>query len=325
MKRPNQIGKIVYYGLILILVLVMIFSGLQILESTLFNRTEDMMTPSKTITRDGVDYFPRQDITVMLVMGIDEFGAMQSSGSSYNPGAADMVTLLIFDEKNEQTRILALNRDTMLDVSVLGINGRKAGTTFAQLAIAYTYGSGMEDSCENTRDTVSDFLYGITIDHYVAANMDAINLMNDAVGGVTVYVEDDFSHVDPTITKGEVTLHGQQAINFVRTRKDVGDQLNISRMERHKSYASGFLKAFRQKLDEGEGFALSLYETISPYMVTDCSVTVLTSMMERYADYEIVEIVSPEGSNVMGEKYYEFHVDAQKLDQLILRLFYEAK
>lgn len=326
MKRPNQIGKIVYYGLILILVLVMIFSGLQILESTFFIPTvPEAATPSKTITRDGVDYFPRQDITVMLVMGIDEFGAVESSGESYNSGAADMVTLLIFDEKNEQTRILCLNRDTMLNVSVLGINGQKAGTTFAQLAIAHTYGSGLEDSCENTRDTVSDFLYGINIDHYVSANMDAINLMNDAVGGVTVYVEDDFSAVDPTITKGEVTLRGQQAINFVRTRKNLGDQLNISRMERHKTYASGFMEAFRDKMDEGEEFALTLYEEISPYIVTDCSVTVLTSMMERYADYEIVEIVSPAGRNLMGEKYFEFHVDPEQLDELILRLFYEAK
>ena len=326
MKRPNQIGKIVYYGLILILVLVMIFSGLQILESTFFIPTvPEAATPSKTITRDGVDYFPRQDITVMLVMGIDEFGAVESSGESYNSGAADMVTLLIFDEKNEQTRILCLNRDTMLNVSVLGINGQKAGTTFAQLAIAHTYGSGLEDSCENTRDTVSDFLYGINIDHYVSANMDAINLMNDAVGGVTVYVEDDFSAVDPTITKGEVTLRGQQAINFVRTRKNLGDQLNISRMERHKTYASGFMEAFRDKMNEGEEFALTLYEEISPYIVTDCSVTVLTSMMERYADYEIVEIVSPTGRNLMGEKYFEFHVDPEQLDELILRLFYEAK
>lgn len=326
MKRPNQIGKIVYYSLILILVLVIIFCGLQILESTLFKPTAGTVAPpSKTITRDGVEYFPRQDITVMLVMGIDEFGPMQSSGESYNPGAADMVTLLIFDEKNEQTRILCLNRDTMLNVSVLGINGRKAGSTFAQLAIAHTYGTGMEDSCENTRDTVSEFLYGITIDHYVSANMDAINLMNDAVDGVTVYVEDDFSAVDPTITKGEVTLRGQQAINFVRTRKNLGDQLNISRMERHKAYASGFMDAFREKMDDGEEFAISLYEQISPYIVTDCSMTVLTSMMERYADYEIVEIVSPEGKNIMGEKYFEFHVDEEKLDALILRLFYEVK
>lgn len=325
MKRPNYFGTLVYYGLILVLVLVMIFCGLQILESTLFTPTVPHQPPSKTITRDGVDYFPRQDINVMLIMGIDEFGEVQSTGKSYNPGAADMVTLLIFDEKNEQTRILCLNRDTMLDVSVLGITGQKAGTTFAQLAIAHTYGTGMEDSCENTRDTVSDFLYGITIDHYVAANMDAINLLNDAVGGVTVTVEDDFSAVDPTITKGQVTLRGEQAINFVRTRKNLGDQLNISRMDRHRAYASGFMDAFRTKMSEGERFAMEVYEQVSPYIVTDCSMTVLTTMMERYADYEIVEIVSPEGENVMGEKYFEFHVDEEKLDELILRLFYEPK
>jgi LCP family protein required for cell wall assembly len=326
MKRPNQIGKIVYYGLILILVLVFVFSGLQILESTVFNSgTQDAVHPSKTITRDGVDYFPRQDITVMLVMGIDEYGVVQSSGGSSNPGAADMVTLLIFDEKNEQTRVLNLNRDTMLDVSVLGINGRKAGTTFAQLAIAHTYGSGMEDSCENTRDTVSDFLYGITIDHYVSANMDAISLMNDAVGGVTVVVEDDFSNVDPSIPMGEVTLNGQQAVSFVQTRRNLGDQLNISRMERQNTYASGFLKALRRKMDESTTFSLTLYEQVAPYIVTDCSTTALTSMIDRYADYEIVEIVTPAGENVKGDEYYEFYVDAQQLDDLILRLFYEVK
>jgi hypothetical protein len=48
-------------------------------------------------------------------------------------------------------------------------------------------------------------------------------------------------------------------------------------------------------------------------------------MMDRYSDYEIVEIVSPEGENVLGEKYYEFYVDEVKLDELILRLFYAPK
>lgn len=325
MKRRNHVGEIVYFGVILILVLVMIYSGLQLVESTVFSTGGEVPRPSKTITRDGVDYFPRQDITVMMVMGIDEFGVMAPTDGPYNEGAADMVTLMIFDEKNEQTRILCLNRDTMMDVSVLGIDGRKAGTTFSQLALAHVYGTGMEDSCENTRDTVSDFLYGITIDHYVAANMDAITIMNDAVDGVTVTIKDDFSQIDPSLTMGEVTLMGQQAINFVRTRRNLGDQLNISRMERQKEYASGFMDAFRDKISQGETFALSLYEQVSPYIVTDCSTTVLTSMMERYADYEIVEIVSPAGENIMGEKYYEFYVDEEKLDDLILRLFYAPK
>jgi hypothetical protein len=48
-------------------------------------------------------------------------------------------------------------------------------------------------------------------------------------------------------------------------------------------------------------------------------------MIDRYADYEIVEIVTPAGENVKGDEYYEFYVDAQQLDDLILRLFYEVK
>ena len=78
-------------------------------------------------------------------------------------------------------------------------------------------------------------------------------------------------------------------------------------------------------MDESTTFSLTLYEQVAPYIVTDCSTTVLTSMIDRYADYEIVEIVTPAGENVKGDEYYEFYVDAQQLDDLILRLFYEVK
>ena len=279
----------------------------------------------KTITVNGTDYFPRQDITVVLLMGIDTTGEMVDSGSYNNDGESDVVALLVFNEESETFSVININRDAMVNMPVLGLGGKKAGTAYQQLALAHTYGTGLEDSCENTKETVSALINNVYIDYYVAVNMSAISIVNDAVDGVTVEITDDFSQKDEQLPLGEVTLMGDQAVNFIRLRKGVGDQLNISRMERHKSYASGFLKAFRQKMDQGETFALSLYETISPYIVTDCSVTVLTSMMERYADYEIVEIVSPEGENVMGEEYFEFYVDEQKLDQLILRLFYEAK
>ena len=39
-------------------------------------------------------------------------------------------------------------------------------------------------------------------------------------------------------------------------------------------------------------------------------------MLERYADYELVEIVSTEGENTRGEKYMEFYVDEEKRDVL---------
>ena len=327
MRKQKHAKRLAYFSIILILVLVILYSGLQILESTVFHTQQGgaATAETKTITRDGMDYFPRQDVTTVLVMGIDRYGPVEDSGAYTNPGAADMVMLLIFDETRGVCDVLQFNRDTMVEMPVLGVGGRQAGTYYGQLALSHTYGSGLADSCENTRQTVSDLLYGIDIDYYAALHMDAITILNDAVGGVTVNVTDDFSAVDPTIGLGQVTLRGEQAINFVRTRKDVGDQMNLSRMERHKAYMDGFLAAFRSKREESGDFLLSAYEQAAPYLVTDCSVNVISGMLERYGGYEVGEIVSPEGENVTGEEYMEFYPDREKLDALILRLLYAPK
>ncbi len=326
MKKRKHALDIASAGFILILVVVMLYSGLQILESTVLHTGGQEETPeSRTITRGDVHYFPRQDITVVMVLGIDQFGEVTDSEDYSNRGAADMAMLLIFDETNETCTVLQLNRDTMLEMPVLGVGGKPAGTYFGQLALAHTYGSGLEDSCENTRQTISNFLYGVRIDYYVAMNMDAIALLNDAVGGVTVTVTDDFSQVDPTIPMGQVTLTGNQAVHFVRTRKDVGDQLNLSRIQRQKDYITSFLDAFMAAYHADAAFALNVYDQVSPYIVTDCSANTISAMIERYGDYEIREIVTPQGENVMGETYFEFYADEAALDELILRLFYAPK
>lgn len=326
MKKRMRIIDIASAVLILLLVIVMLYSGLQILESTVLRTGADEQGfVSRTITRDGVSYYPRQDITVVMVLGIDQNGPVQASEGYINPGAADMAALLIFDDADKSCTILQLNRDTMLEMPVLGVGGKNAGTYYGQLALSHTYGSGMADSCENTRRTISNFLYGIRIDYYLAMNMDAISILNDAVGGVTVNVTDDFSHVDPTITKGQMTLRGEQAIRFVRTRRDVGDQLNISRIDRQKEYIGSFLKKFRSRYHSDLEFAATTYDQVLPYIVTDGSLNTITSLMDRYGDYEIREVVSPAGENVMGEEYYEFYADEDALDELILRLFYAPK
>ena len=56
------------------------------------------------------------------------------------------------------------------------------------------------------------FLPGLIIDYYVSMNMDAIGILNDAVGGVRVLVEDDFSEVDASIPMGITRLEGRQAL-----------------------------------------------------------------------------------------------------------------
>lgn len=327
MKKHKYTKDIVFFAVILILVLVMLYSGLQILESTVLYHGQgaEPTVASKTITVDGVEYFPRQDITVVLFMGIDRYGPVQSSGFYTNTGAADVDILVILDEGRQKIDLLYLNRDTMLTMPALGIGGKPAGTYYGQLALAHTYGTGLQDSCENTRQAISDFLGGVRIDYYVSVNMDAIAILNDAVGGVTVNVTEDFSQVDPTIPMGQVTLMGQQAINYVRTRKDVGDQLNLTRIERQKDYIRGFSDSLHIKQGSDPGFVFSVYEQVAPYMVTDCSAAVFNTLAGYYATYEMGRILSPQGENVMGETYFEFYVDEESLLDLTLELFYAPK
>ena len=326
MKKTRK-RDVLFFGVILLLVLAMLYSGLRIMESTVLHSGEDqvVVTERKTIERNGVEYFPRQDITVVMVLGIDQEGPVVSSNSYRNTGSADSVMLLVFDEIEETCTVLYLNRDTMVDMDMLGLWGEHIGTTNAQLALAHTYGSGLEDSCENVKNTLMNFIHGLTIDYYVAMNMDAIPVLNDAVGGVTVTVTDDFSMVNPTITMGELTLRGDQVLDYVQTRKNVGDQKNVTRMRRQREYVDAFLKALYEKAQLDTTFLISAYEDVSPYIVTDCSVNTLSAMLDRYADFAVAGAVTPEGENVVVDGHYQFHVDEEKLDALILEIFYRPK
>ena len=323
MKRRSRNGYLLI-PVILLLVVLFLFSGVKLLESVLLPKVDvQEQFHTRTIVRDGISYYPRQDITVVLLVGTDVDGKIQSSGSYNNKASADMVALLIFDEAKEEFCILSLNRDTMMDIPVLGLNGRLAGSVYAQLATSHNYGTGLADSCENTRKAVSDFLYGLTIDHYFSMNMDGIGILNDSVGGVEVQILDDFSKVDPTLIQGStMVLNGEQAYSFVRSRASVGSKLNISRMERQRQYMEGFIASLQTTLSENDMFFADLWSDIADYAVTDCSTVVLNRLATDYGKYQFAGSVSIEGENVLGEKYYEFYADEQLLDELIIKLFY---
>ena len=329
MKRLHRRNNILVLFGILVLFLVILFCGIRLLDSAVFSKTEIPETEGsynrKTITVDGVDYFPRQDLTVVLAMGIDEEGKAQSSDSYRNMGEADVIALIVFDEKEEHFSIFSLNRDTMVNMPVLGLGGKKAGVAYGQLALSHTYGNGLEESCENTRDTVEMLINGLNVDYYISAHMDAIGFVNDAVGGVTVNVTDDFSDADVYIPMGQITLQGEQAESFVRLRKGIGDQLNSSRMNRQAEFINGFIKALKSQTEENDVFAYQLYEQLDGYIVTDVSVNSFSSMFERFEDYELKEIITPAGENRMGKEFNEFHLDKEAFDKQVLEIFYAPK
>lgn len=278
---------------------------------------------AELVTFDGRDYRLNPNLDVLLILGIDDYGVAESD-TQRNTSQSDFIVLALLDRAENTVTLLQLNRDTMANVPVLDDNGDIFLYAYQQLTLAHTYGSGLEDSCENTELAVSMLLHDIPIDNYISVTMDVIPILNDLAGGVTVTIEDDFSGVDDSLVQGStVTLFGAQAETFVRSRRSMADDpTNIARMRRQRVYMTALAKALKKAAAEDSAFLLEAYGAVSDYLVTDCTVDELYSYAQQMSACTLKEIVTPEGESVAGEITMEFFVDEEALQALILRLFY---
>ena len=67
-------------------------------------------------------------------------------------------------------------------------------------------------------------LYDIDVDYYFRVNFNGFVDIVEAMGGVTVYVEKEFSTTEYTFKQGPNELNGYKALSFVRNRFGIGDQ-----------------------------------------------------------------------------------------------------
>ena len=272
---------------------------------------------------NGTAYAKREDLETVLLLGVDKFEGETPEGYINNQ-QADFLLLLVLDEENGTCTPIQLNRDTMTQIQILGVTGEPAGTFTGQLALAHTYGSGEEDSCENTVLAVSNLLYGMEIDHYVSLTMDGVALLNDLVGGVTVEVLDDFSGIDDSLVQGEaVTLKGQQALTYVRSRGGLEDSSNLHRMERQRQYLAALQQQLKTAVQQEDGFTLDALLQLNEYMVSDCTVNQLSDLGDSLAAYQVSDILTTPGDAQEGEEFMEFTVDEDALQQLVTDVFYE--
>lgn len=282
--------------------------------TTVDNTTEETQLPYE-------GYVPKEKLKSYLFMGIDRDGPAKSNQSYIDGGQADVQFLLVVDEESQTWQILHINRDSIVDVPVLGITGHAIRTEKQQIALAHAYGDGTADSCRNARKAVSNMLGGQQIDGYLALNMGGISVLNDFVGGVTVTIESDFSEIDPSLVMGQtITLNGEQAYNFIRSRKDVGDQTNLSRMQRHRQYMEG-LSDKLASLDDEE--ILRGYDAVFDYMVTDIGSKTMTELVDMLQTYTQLDTLTIDGTSYLDEEDCNaYALDEESLTDAILQLFY---
>lgn len=273
----------------------------------------------------GQKYKPKTRIKTYLFMGIDASGEAEAIGEYNGTGQCDVLQLVVIDQNEDTYAVVPINRDTITDVKSLEDDGTYIATSEIQICLAHAMGDGMEMSCENTVDAVSNYLYGQKIDGYMALNMDAIQVVNHIAGGVTVTIEDDFSKEDPSLKVGEtIKLTDEQAEHYVRGRMRVADGTNLNRMKRQSNYLKEAEKIYRQKFAEDESCVLELYDGLKEYMVTNLTKKDCSKLAKAVSKNESLGEITIEGET-SSDRFglNQFVPDEESLEEVVTRLFYE--
>lgn len=134
----------------------------------------------------------------MLMLGVDERDG--------DKGRSDTMIVLTVNPQKKSVKMLSIPRDTRTEIVGHG--------TQDKINHAFAFGGA-----KMSMDTVENFL-DIPIDYYMKINMEGFKDIVDAVGGVTVQNDLDFTSDGIHFAKGTHTLTGKEALAYSRMRHD---------------------------------------------------------------------------------------------------------
>ena len=198
----------------------------------------------------------------VLVLGVDNTAKVQR---------ADTLMVIHLDSEKNRIGVLSIPRDTRVQIPDIG---------WTKINHAYAYGG-----VPLTRQTVSDFIR-VPIDYHIKVDMSGVEALIDQIGGVTVEVPKDLYYMDQAgdlyidFKKGNQTLNGKQAVQYLRFRHD--GKADLGRIERQQS----FVQAFAQKmLDSGNTTELPIILGKMSRMVdTDMSSRQIAGLALQFRD-----------------------------------------
>lgn len=149
-----------------------------------------------SVKREEPIALEKKDPFSVLMLGVDERAG--------DKGRSDTIIVLTVNPNNNSVKMLSIPRDTRTEIIGKGKEDK--------INHAYAFGG-----VPMAMDTVENFL-DIPIDYYIQINMEGFKDIVDAVGGVTVNNDLDFTYDGFHFTKGELTLNGEKALSYSRMR-----------------------------------------------------------------------------------------------------------
>ncbi len=272
----------------------------------------------RTVTVDGKTWRYNSRLRTVLFLGVDSRDTEQLDKKGVGTGGrSDTIILLVIDQDAKTVQPVTLSRDTMTSVDVYDRDRNFLFSGQMQLNMQYSFGDSPKRSCLLAKNKVSEVLHGMPIQSYISLTMDGIVAAGEAMGGVTVTLEEDWTDIDPTYTAGStITMDGPALEHFIRYRDTGSVGSNNVRMERHRWFIQ---QMFLQLNKMGSSMLENLMNQVQPYMETDMD----GDTIKQLASYAVSStMLNVPGQTNHGQAHDEYYIDEAALEKFLLELFY---
>lgn len=318
--NKKQIAFLVGISFVILLVIVfLVLNNKGNLLSTDYHENED----KTTILYGGKEYKYNDHLSNFLFVGVDTREPVETYETREDAGQADTIFVVSLNRKEKTMRCLAIPRDTIADIRMIAPDGTDLGTAKDHINIQYAFGEGKEKSCKLMKEAVSKLLYGLPIQGYFSMNMDGIPKAVEAIGGLQLVVPDNsLELVNAEFKEGAtVQITAENAEQFVRYRDIKIAQSAVKRMNRQVVFLEAFSQKAKEQLEDNSDFVTDMIQSINDYTVTNIGKEMFVKFSE--SSYNKDEVYTIPGEAVVGEDFDEYHVDEERLYEMILQLFYK--
>ena len=285
------------------------------------NIPAEVQEKGKYIVYKGENYVRNENVTSMLFMGVDKH--LSDDKVTGIAGQADAIAVIAMDFTKGKATVIEVPRDTMTDVAVYSVGGAYTGMQKTQLCLAYAYGDGREKSCQNVLASVRNIFYNIPINSYYAIDLDGVETLNDAIGGVDVVSPET---IDRFVEGESYHLEGVDSAMFVRVRNKSTVESSSLRLQRQEIYAKAYLKQAVAATKKDITTPITLFNDSAPYSCTNLNPSKISVMAKELVTGKGLdfEFKKAEGTVALDDTYHvRLTLDEDKFFELFLSVYYE--
>lgn len=295
-KWPKWLNVI---GMVVLLLIFGVGAYAFTVYNSLTNAVDTMHQPidrEKSDKRQEPVTLEKQQPFSVLMMGVDE--------REGDRGRSDTLIVLTVNPNTKTTKMLSIPRDTRTEIIGKGIEDK--------INHAYAFGG-----VEMSMDTVENFL-DIPLDYYMQINMESFQDIVDAVGGVKVKNDLDFTYEGVHFPQGEILLNGDKTLKYSRMRYE-DPRGDFGRQSRQRQIIQGVINkgASLTSLTKFNEIFEALGKNVKTNMKFDEMVYIQKNYKTAGKSIQQME-VSGSGTKIDGVYYYLVpDEEKQKLQQAL--------